>query len=114
LLTILDFTLRRRLEEVTKELSKYQELLARDAQSTAQSSFGENSQSDGQSSAPQTVDPSGMSIISETSSSVLAMNVLMSGVCFRAGQDDLGAQPEHFVLGDVHLDKHAAFILFQE
>ncbi|KAK3389577.1 hypothetical protein B0H63DRAFT_463977 [Podospora didyma] len=118
---------RRRLEEVTKELSKYQELLGHDhvasnssisggqILATAVSVPASSSYSDGPSSAPQTVGASGMSVVSEASSSTLAMNVLMSGVCFSPDPEQLSIHcVERFVLGDTYLDRQAAFELFQD
>jgi len=101
----------RRLEEVTAELSKYQELLGREpgADSAVESSFG-----DDQSSAPPTTKFSATSIGSEYSSPTSAMNVLTSGVCFRPEEDYSESSRPYYVLGDNQLDRLTAYELFSE
>ena len=68
---------------------------------------------DGPLSGPQSVPASGMSVISEASSSTLAMNNLMSGVCFRPDEEDLLPQYEYYTLGDSVISRQAAYEVFQ-
>ena len=97
---------------MTAELSKYQELLGQD--SGIETSTGQSTFHDDQSSAPQTTNMSDATPASIYSSPTSAMNVLTSGVCFRADEEPLEVQQESFVLGDIQLDRLVAYELFSE
>jgi len=107
----------RRLEEVTNELKKYQELLSQDSQPRASVATVETSPVVSQNVVSQTytMSPSNATNATSTSpSSVAAMDVLTSGVCYRPEEytDDMQLGP--YILGSEFLDREAAAELFQQ
>lgn len=105
----------RRLEEATKQLSKYEELLGRDVQPGGLPAVVGSSLGDARISGPATVNAVASSVTGGSpTSSAAAMNLLLSGVCFAPDSDDVPQQPEHYVLGDNLLSRQAAFDIFHE
>ena len=107
----------RRLEEVTNELKKYQELLSQDSQPRASVATVETSPVVSQNVVSQTytMSPSNATNATSTSpSSVAAMDVLTSGVCYRPEEyaEDMPLDP--YILGSNFLDREAAAELFQQ